>query len=610
MKIAIRLNIGIIAIVVAGAVSNILGILALQSALDASSRINEEINKPVVLVNRITASFLQVRMNIYQLQGNDDTVQVGVLEENIGKQKDLVVSNVKDLRASLSGQIEDDTFEELLYSLEEFNFFADSAISLINAGDNDASDMKIKFELTLLGEDIGILINDITLALDESAEQIHTASLEHARFNTLVLVGILLSVTVSALVFGYFMSRSISVPLGETATLSEEIAEGNLVPNMKLKALKRRDETGALARAMEKMLITLRESIGAIASAEEEARTASAELDKRLNNEVTEVREIGKTVSMIEQLSSRQNNGVDEANSALELIIQSLKDLNELIDTQAANVTQSSTSIEEMIGNITSVSSNVNNMNTAFQSLETASQKGQERMDITQEVIKRVAAQSGQLHDANSVINSIASQTNLLAMNAAIEAAHAGDSGRGFAVVADEIRKLAEMASIQSKEISSDISEISNSIEDLGSASRDTGDAFDEIQEQVKILGNYEQEIKQAMDEQLIGSRQIMEATAQLNDITSQVQDSSLSMMDANMSIVGQMAALKESSEELNERVGLIEKGTFSISSSIEDIQKVSQRSAKLALDLRSQIERFNIDEFAVSKFDEIRTEG
>ena len=201
------------------------------------------------------------------------------------------------------------------------------------------------------------------------------------------------------------------------------------------------------------------------------------------------------------------------------------------VTEQSAAVTESAASIEEMIANIQSVTNALSKNSVHVDELQSASEVGHTGLNKVAEDIREIASESESLLEINSVMQNIASQTNLLSMNAAIEAAHAGESGRGFAVVADEIRKLAESSSSQSKTISSVLKNIKDAIDKITKSIENVQKKFDAIESGIKTVAEQEGGALNAMEEQRQGSTQILQAMGQLSDITYRVKEEAQQMV-------------------------------------------------------------------------------
>jgi len=215
--------------------------------------------------------------------------------------------------------------------------------------------------------------------------------------------------------------------------------------------------------------------------------------------------------------------------------IQSMmQQLNEHVETQAASVDASSSAVEQMIANIRSVTNTLSANARNVRELEDASMAGHSSLNEVVTDIQGIARESESLLEINSVMQNIASQTNLLSMNAAIEAAHAGDSGRGFAVVADEIRKLAENSSKQSKTISGVLKSIKGSIDKITKSTDVVLNKFDAIGDGVKTVVGQENTILQAMEEQGEGSKQILQSIGTVNEVTHQVKEAARRMVETS----------------------------------------------------------------------------
>jgi DNA repair exonuclease SbcCD ATPase subunit len=209
-----------------------------------------------------------------------------------------------------------------------------------------------------------------------------------------------------------------------------------------------------------------------------------------------------------------------------------VEQLNSYVERQSAAVSQSSASIEEMISNIRSVTETLAKNADNVKQLKNVSDVGRAGIKEVAADIQEIARESESLLEINSVMQNIASQTNLLSMNAAIEAAHAGNVGKGFAVVADEIRKLAESSSNQSKTIGTVLKQIKASIDKITSSTSNVLNKFEAIESGVKTVEEQENIIYNAMEEQGRGSKQVLQGIAEVNEVTHQVKDASRQLLE------------------------------------------------------------------------------
>jgi methyl-accepting chemotaxis protein len=192
--------------------------------------------------------------------------------------------------------------------------------------------------------------------------------------------------------------------------------------------------------------------------------------------------------------------------------------------------------------------------------------------------IELIAARSASLLEANRVIATIASQTNLLAMNAAIEAAHAGDSGKGFAVVADEIRKLAETSASQSKNIKGEINQVQEAITQVVSTSRGTEQIFSRVSERIGETDALVREVRGAMNEQKEGSSQILKTLQVVNGVTVNVENGSKEMNSGNQIILSEISGIKEGSADIQQNIERIASGFKAIETSAESVSVATEK--------------------------------
>jgi len=211
-----------------------------------------------------------------------------------------------------------------------------------------------------------------------------------------------------------------------------------------------------------------------------------------------------------------------------------MEQLNMHVEEQAASVTTSSAATEQMIANIQSVTDTLSKNSRNVKELQEASVAGHTSLSEVATDIQGIARESESLLEINAVMQNIASQTNLLSMNAAIEAAHAGDSGRGFAVVADEIRKLAESSSKQSKTIGGVLKGIKGSIDKITKSTDVVLGKFNAIEDGVKTVAVQEGSILNAMEEQGHGSKQILQAVGNVNEVTHKVKEAARRLVETS----------------------------------------------------------------------------
>ncbi|MFA6857341.1 MAG: methyl-accepting chemotaxis protein [Treponema sp.] len=406
-----------------------------------------------------------------------------------------------------------------------------------------------------------------------------------AAFVILLLVCILLTAAVS---------RKITNPLNNAAVALKNISEGNGDLTVRL-SVNSRDEVGDLSESFNKTMEKISSSVGLIRSESVEMQQIGRMLDENMEISRQKVRIITeKTDAVITQMQEH-STGVTESIAAVNQIVKNITDLNGHIEEQSACVEQSSAAIKQIIENIQAVGTMLSANAASVAELEKSAESGLSQINKSVSSIKTVNEQSVILSETSGLIKKIASQTNLLSMNAAIEAAHAGSAGNGFAVVAQEIRRLAEQSDKEGGKIETMLKTVQSSLNSAADSALSVETVFTNIFGLIKEVDVKEKNITSVLQKQNTNGHDIIKAIEDIQNSTTLVRSGSAEMFLGSREIGIEMEKLAAMTETVNSSMSDIDTNTKEILDTVHTVSEISNKNMSSINSVLSDINTFRI---------------
>ncbi|MBO6100019.1 MAG: HAMP domain-containing protein, partial [Spirochaetaceae bacterium] len=401
-----------------------------------------------------------------------------------------------------------------------------------------------------------------------------------------------IGITVLAIVLTFFFTMPFFKRIKGVSSSLEQISDGagDLTQSL---PIKKDDEVGALAGNFNKVIASLCQMIQSIKDSTFKLDMTSENLLVQIEGAKEAMLVAGSEIMDITTKTQAQTSCMNDVVVGISKTEEEIAELDKRLNSVSVSIENSSNAMKEMTVNVSNFNKGMNEIASSCTALVNNSEVGRVLQQEVVEKVSLVVEQARNLADANTAIANISSQTNLLAMNASIEAAHAGNAGKGFAVVAGEIRKLAESSAKQSESINNLLKDITDAINGIVHSSDASRKSFEGIGKQIQGIDQMIKDLQLGMNEQDTAIRGVAETTRIINETAQAINVSSSKMKQQSADAFGKIDLLKTQTNEIGSKVDNIVMKTMEVQSLITNVADASESNKQTATDVSALINKF-----------------
>lgn len=412
----------------------------------------------------------------------------------------------------------------------------------------------------------------------------------------IVLGGILIAALLISSLVIVRTSRHVGKALNRIAGSLERVGQGDLTVEVGVDRWSKETEV-ATQSLNEAVVVNMRNTIMGVKNSSIESKNIKNELTTAAEETGAALNEITANVKSIQNRIEHLMENIEGNTGSMEKISSNMGDISGQISEQSAMIEESTASINEMLSSVINVSGITTQRREATSKLADNTRTASSQLNEANRIFREgVASKIGSIQEAAESIQKIAAQTNLLAMNAAIEAAHAGDAGKGFAVVASEIRNLAENSSTSSKTISETIKSIVQNIERSGETFQEVESSFSNTVEESQQTVDAFQEIESSTLELTEGGKQILTAMTSLEETSNNIKERAEMINSDAQSVYTSEKEIKDLSFENTQGINEISIGISEVNDAMQLVNELNIQLGKIVDDIEAGIKIFRTE--------------
>lgn len=562
-KLALLISVLLMALICVGGT----GYYFLSRTNDAMNKLYSEKLIAVELLSDNRAHARKIEANTYALMLATDEKENKALVEEINTRAKAFDENLTKFEQLSIGDADKAKVKDIRDDLGKYRAVRTKVLDLAVQNKNAEAYALFSQQGKVLSDQFTEKLRNLAGEINKSSEAMNKQNQKDFAFANILFIIVILSSMVLGIILGLLITKRITKRLNDVVIFLENVSQGDFTREVSEQNLKDKSEFGDVSRAVAIMNKNIKELIRHLSNTSEQLAASSEELTASAEQSAQASNQVAGSVTEVAQGAEKQLHLANNANNVVQQISNAIKHV--AVNTETVSTSAKKTAVTANDGE-QAIKQAVNQMNIIEQ-----------KTNDTAKVVGELEEKSKQIGQIVDVISSIAGQTNLLALNAAIEAARAGEAGRGFAVVADEVRKLAEQSQDAAKQITVLINEVQSKTDSAVAFMEDSKKEVDTGTSVVSIAGRSFEEILTMVRDM---TNQIQEISASIQEITSGTQN-----------VVNAVQEIDGETKKAAEQTQTISAATEEQSASVEEIASASQHLAKMAEDLQKAIRKFKI---------------